>query len=90
MSKSSGAAQSAEKIEIFEKRERAEPADLFIDALSNEDTGISIAEPEETKQRIDGRKLPGSARGAIKSQAEVPARDRFFFKRFRDFVEGAR
>jgi hypothetical protein len=43
---SSGAPQSPEKIQIFEKRERTEAANPLIDALTHEDPGISIAQAE--------------------------------------------
>ncbi len=90
MGKSSGTAQPAEQIEVFEKGERAEAADFTIDAGSNKNTGIAVAEAEQTKPRIDSRKLSRSARCAIESQAEVAAHNRIVLKRFRDFVEGIR
>lgn len=46
MHESSGAPQSVKKIEVFEKREGTEAADLLINALSYKDAGVAIAEAE--------------------------------------------
>jgi hypothetical protein len=86
MHKSTGAPQSPEKIEVFEKREGTQTADLLINALPYEDAGVSVAETEESEHRINGCKLPRSARWSIEQQAEVAAYNLFILKRSVNFI----